>query len=106
VTPLDHLARLGELDAAGAICRKAGITLTAAIGKSHRRTASMARFQIYRLLHSRGMSLPEIGRVMGRDHTSVLAGLRRLETGYCGPAPRTTLQLMFLAQARAAARAI
>lgn len=38
-----------------------------------------ARWQAFKVFRDAGYSLPEIGRVFGKDHTTVLHGLKRLE---------------------------
>jgi len=44
------------------------------------RHVSQARQECYRILHrDLGHSLPVIGRIMGRDHTSVLHGVKAAE---------------------------
>ncbi len=37
-----------------------------------------ARWEVYKALHDIGMSASQIGRIVGRDHTTVLHGLKRL----------------------------
>lgn len=46
---------------------------------SRRRTdrISRARFQVYRRLRDLGWNLSEIGRQMGRDHSTITHGLKR-----------------------------
>ena len=47
-------------------------------GRSRRPKIAAARALAYSILRARGMSLPRIGRYFGRDHTTVLAALRKL----------------------------
>lgn len=37
-----------------------------------------ARWEVYKALRDAGMSTPQIGRIVGRDHTTILHGLKRL----------------------------
>lgn len=104
MTPAARLAELGELTAAQRICAIVGVSLESATGPSRRRLDVEARHRIVLLLRKRGMSSTEIGVVLGRDHSSILSALRKFDAG--SPAPRASLQLLFLANARAAARAI
>jgi len=55
------------------VANRAGITEADILGPSRLR-----QFVMY-LAHKRGMSLPQIGRIMGRHHTTVLHGVRAEE---------------------------
>lgn len=60
------------------VCAKYGVTLKDVL--SRRRTGKIAlpRQEImWRLRHETPASLPQIGRMLHRDHTSVLYGIRR-----------------------------
>lgn len=48
-------------------------------GKGRRERVALARFHAYAACRALGYSLPVIGRFFGRDHSTVLHGLRRLE---------------------------
>lgn len=37
------------------------------------------RFALYKALHLRGWSTPQIGEFLGRDHSTIIYGLRRAE---------------------------
>lgn len=39
----------------------------------------VARFALYKALRMRGWSYPEIGRKFGRDHSTIINGVRRAE---------------------------
>lgn len=54
------------------------VTLDDVLGESKSKVILPARFHCYRALREQGMSLKKIGRIMGRDHTTVLKGLRRV----------------------------
>lgn len=43
------------------------------------RPITQARFALYAALRQRGWSYPRIGNFMGRDHSSVLVGVRKAE---------------------------
>lgn len=63
------------------VCDKHGVTFAEAISARREQRFVWARNEAYyRLATELGMSLPKIGhRLGGRDHTSVLHGLRRFE---------------------------
>jgi hypothetical protein len=46
-------------------------------GGDHKRATTTARHAAMYLLRDFGMSFPEIGRIFGRDHTTVMAACRR-----------------------------
>ena len=61
-----------------ALCEARGVTLAAARGQSRSRHLMPARYDCYRYLRNeRRWSLPSIGGVFGRDHTTVLYLLRQ-----------------------------
>lgn len=50
-------------------------------GRARYRRVSFARMEVYHVLRTQfRMSLPHIGRIMGRDHSTVLLGVRRYES--------------------------
>jgi len=49
------------------------------IGRRRNPVFVLARWRVARALRNLGYSLPKIGQQLGRDHTSILNGLRRLE---------------------------
>ena len=53
-----------------------GVRVADLLGPSHARRVSWPRQAAYVQLRDRGLSYPQIGRIMGRDHTSVLSGER------------------------------
>lgn len=58
------------------IVAAAGVTVEGLRGRCRRRDLVELRRIVARYLRSRGCSLPEIGRAIGRDHSTVLALLR------------------------------
>lgn len=61
------------------VCRKHGLTQKQVIGQQRNHNIVLARHEaMYRMAHETRMSLPMIGRRLGgRDHTTVLHGLRQ-----------------------------
>jgi len=58
------------------VANRAGITEADILGHCRARKFSNPRQFVMYLAHKRGMSLPQIGRIMGRHHTTVLHGVR------------------------------
>jgi chromosomal replication initiation ATPase DnaA len=90
-----HLIRVAEAEAVlEAIHRRrsdSGIALTAAadlygvevesiLSDDRGPLAVRARHAVCWLLRERGMSFPEIGKVIGRDHTTVMYACRRVDS--------------------------
>jgi hypothetical protein len=61
------------------IAREVGCTPEEVFGRRRRHVLVLARWRVARELRNRGYSLPKIGQQLGRDHTSILNALRRLE---------------------------
>jgi hypothetical protein len=59
-----------------------GSILQATKGSAHE---SFARFYVYDRLRSRHWSLNRIGNLMGRDHSSVVNGLRQYKNAHLNP---------------------
>lgn len=60
------------------VAREHRVTPADIMGPRRLRHIAEARFEVYhRLRHELGLTLPRIGQIMGRDHTSVLNGLRK-----------------------------
>jgi len=63
-----------------AVATKYGFTVRDIMGRKRTAELSTARFEAYhRVKQSTGYSLPHIGRIFGRDHTTILSGLRKYE---------------------------
>ena len=58
------------------VARRHHMTAATLLGPSRARGVAAARKEAYRALRATGMSYPEIGRVMHRDHTSVMHGCK------------------------------
>jgi chromosomal replication initiator protein len=63
-----------------AVAREFGTTRAQILGESRRAEAALPRFVLIALAHRvLGYALARIGRLIGRDHTAVLHGLRAIE---------------------------
>lgn len=61
-------------------CRENDLSLDELTGKDRTRRVAWARQDCWREIYANTrMSLPEIGRMFGRDHTTVMFGIRRSE---------------------------
>lgn len=56
-----------------------GVSPRVIMGQSRARPIARARQAIMRRLYQYGLSVSEIGRILGRDHTTVIHGIRRAE---------------------------
>jgi len=56
-----------------------GYTVDALRGPSRLRSICMVRWAVMAVLRARGLSLATIGRLMNRDHTTVISGLERAD---------------------------
>jgi chromosomal replication initiation ATPase DnaA len=63
-----------------AACEHFGITPEKALDGSRDRTCVNARHVAMWLMRDAGRSYPEIGKEIGMDHTSVMSGVRRVES--------------------------
>jgi hypothetical protein len=62
------------------VAREFGISRAELLGESRRATVVLPRFVLIALAHRvLGYALARIGRLIGRDHTAVLHGLRSIE---------------------------
>lgn len=60
-----------------AVANRHRLTIDDIKGPSRKAYICRARWDAMRLLRDRGLSLPSIGRMLNRDHTTVVHGLRR-----------------------------
>lgn len=60
-----------------AVAKRHRLTIDEIRGPSRKRYICNARWDAMRLLRDRGMSLPTIGRILNRDHATIIHGLRR-----------------------------
>ena len=68
VTGLELVARLARLH---------GLTAADLVGPSRVRSVCIVRWRAMKALRAKGHSCSSIGRLLNRDHTTVLHGLRR-----------------------------
>lgn len=61
------------------VCCDHAVSIGTVLSRMGGKRLSPIRFECYWRLRRVGMSLPQIGRVMNRDHSSVLSGLRKFE---------------------------
>ncbi len=87
-----NLRRRGVLIVADTVACESGIPLYLLLGRSRGKSVSLARRALYRSLRLRGLSLPEIGSLLNRDHTTILAGLRPLGSRKAGLKPSTSAE--------------
>jgi len=57
--------------------RRFGVSEADVMASDGRKGATQARQWVYTRLWHNGLSLPQIGRIMGKDHTTVLHGIRK-----------------------------
>lgn len=77
VTPKRHYLRSIYADLYNAVAETWGITVHALRSECRKQQLAQPRFALCRLLRERGLSMPAIGSVMKRDHTTCLHALRR-----------------------------
>jgi len=74
-------------DIAEQVCSKHGVTLADIRGPARPRRIARARHETFaRIRRETAFSLPSIGRWFHKDHTTVLYGARKHETGSRRPA--------------------
>lgn len=85
---IERLVERSLIEPVLAVCQRRGVTLEELCGRGRSRAVVQARHEAWLALREdpeRCFSLPEIGRLFGVDHTTVLAGLRkareRVESG-------------------------
>lgn len=64
-----------------AVAAKHGVTMSDMLGRCVNRKAAWARQEAYVEIRARRphLSLPSVGRLFGRDHSTVLHGIRRFQ---------------------------
>ncbi len=60
-----------------AVARHFGVWESALVGAGRTRRVVQARHLLMYLLHEQGLSTTQIGRIVRRDHTTVVYGIRR-----------------------------
>lgn len=71
------LASRGLLGLVDHVAEAHHVTRGDVLGRGRTKRVAQARHAVMRALRDMGMSYPEIGRLLGRDHTTVLAALRK-----------------------------
>lgn len=80
VGPNPFLRRPGRaMSVCASVARDYGLTLDDLIGACRIRHIAKARFVCYRLLRNLGLSTPHIGRILDKDHSTVVHGLQRFD---------------------------
>lgn len=89
IDPHPVLVRLGEMGARpllDRVCLSHGVPVSAVVGRDRGPTVSRARHELWSLLHGTwGLGLAEIGRLVERDHTTIMCALREREAEIAGP---------------------
>lgn len=78
------------LDVAGRIAERRGVLLEEALGPTHEHEASAARHEFWFVLRENKFSYPRIGKLVGRDHTTVMSGIRKHLRRLCRVSPVLT----------------
>lgn len=60
------------------VAKRFGLAVPVLMGESRALHVVRARKVLYRELRESGMSYPSIGRFVGRDHTTVMNGIKRV----------------------------
>lgn len=74
----DPWIRAKVADLASQITEATGVSLEAMLGRGRTTDISHARQCLMAALWKEGLSISEVGYVLGRDHTTVIFGLRKL----------------------------
>lgn len=69
----------GIADLLDAVCKHFGVTRDQLTGKDRHASIALARQVASWLLRERGYSYPEIGHMLARDHSTIMAGVRKVE---------------------------
>src|SRR5689334_12850383 len=67
------------LEVARAIARKHHVTLDELLGRRRRGPEAAARHELWQRLYEELPSLPKLGEIFGRDHTTVMAAVHKHE---------------------------
>lgn len=73
---VERLAQRGLLELVDERAKAHHVTRTDVLGRSRTKSVAAARQAVYRGLRERGLSYPEIGRLLDRDHTTVMHACR------------------------------
>jgi chromosomal replication initiation ATPase DnaA len=61
------------------VCDRHGVAVEEVMGRSRFKRVCTARKEAYAMLREERLSYPTIGRMFGRDHTTVVDGVQRYE---------------------------
>lgn len=61
------------------VCDRHGVAVEEVMGRSRFKRVCTARKEAYAMLREERLSYPAIGRMFGRDHTTVVDGVQRYE---------------------------
>lgn len=75
---VDAVTRAKVLALASEITAVTGVEVDAMIGRDRSPQATNARYHLMALLWRSGLSIAEVGAVLGRHHTVVMYGLRQI----------------------------
>lgn len=73
----ERLQQRDLLDVAASCAKDHHVPLDAMLGRSREMPLPIARGRFYAYLRALGWSYPAIGKLVGRDHTTVLSQVRR-----------------------------
>lgn len=76
VSVVEKLAARGLLSDAERIALEHAVTRSELLGRKRTKQVSAARRKLYEHLRELGMSYPEIGWLLDRNHTTVMSGCR------------------------------
>ena len=80
MTPLEALEGLGARGLLEQIADEYGTSPQVLLGRGRRQRVANARTRFYYVLWSTlGLSFPELGELLDRDHTTILMGVRKEE---------------------------
>lgn len=78
---LDQLADRGLLAEVAARCRRGGVKVEDVAGKGRTKGVVRARHEVWRWMHDElGLSWPEVARVFGRTHDSIIQASDKRES--------------------------
>src|ERR1700722_16031557 len=87
-------------DVMAQVARRSGVALEHILSNRRDRHVAHARHQVMHELRAIGLSLPSIGRLLRRDHTTVMYGLRSFSKAAGAPSEPASLSYSALAERR------
>lgn len=77
---MERLEGRGLLDLVAEICREHHVPIAEVLSRRRNAPIAAVRKVVWaELYHDRGLSYPDIGRLFGRDHSTVLFGVRQVK---------------------------